>query len=851
MKKFKSIISVILMLSILLLSIVSTNAIVISEDAIIGDLQWQDKVDELLVEKMSNSSKDDLIPVWVWLTDIDVEALENEIEAKTGVSQEELDMSRSEIDYDISSIDLQNTSNMSINNNSEVNIDDTIFDYLEETESQREKIAEDTEVYLSTKKKLARQQYVTNNSNKLTLLNVSSERIIFTSELSPTFIAFFTKDEIIEMAKSDCVEEIGYFTGYDDVQELEFDIEQQQGQTEIASTSYNPYDGPIDHVGLKQAIQFDVSFEKYGMTGDGIDILHLDGDFVRTNQINAALLHNTDNIKHVVNQQVYPVENQSVLPPFHSTHANHCLAYLQSFAEDANIYCIAKYSVTHDDGINAYEDVEYTINNYSIDLISCSANEDINPYDSSFSAKWFDAITSMYGIPLIASAGNDIPTYPQAIDPSSGYNSISVGVYKHNNSRMFDDYTYNNLDSKTRSWYKPDVVVAMDYIPATTIGYIQYGGTSAGAPVVSGIAATMMQLDPSLIGQPEVIKAILMASCHEKALRSNKDENQGVGQETMESGLTLKQGAGKINALRALNIVAFRTFGSGYITSNRNWINASKFYLNSNVYSNGTINYPVNVSVAWFRYNSKSSNIPSEDQVELGDYYDINLSVFHTDQTEEEKKKSEVENAGKQLVFIGNPELDKEYTIRLSWPSDNSSERGMVKYGYAYSVGNFEKVLEKAELVGTTAIGKTLTADTYTADSMPAETSALEYRWLRSSDGNTWQVINGAVSPEYTLTDSDFNKYIKCRVTQNYLKDYIMEVETDVLSVRFGDADMDGDVTTIDATYIEFYIEGTIEFTKEELLAADVNNDGYVTDLDAILIRQYCARIIDHFPVEE
>jgi len=841
------------MLSILLLSIVSTNAIVVSEDTIIGDLQWRNKVDELLIEKISNSSKDDLIPVWVWLTDIDVDALENEIEVKTGVSQEKLEMSRSKINYDVSSVDLQNTSSMLINNHLEVNVGDTAFAYLEGTKTQREKIAKDTDVYLSTKKKLARQQYITNNVDKLRCLNVSNEKIIFASELSPTFIAYLTKDEIMETAKSDCVEEIGFFTGYDDIQELEVDIEPQQGQTEIASTSYNPYDGPIGHEDLKQAIQFDVSFEKYGKTGQGIEILHLDGDFVRTNEINAVLLPNTDNIKNVVNQHVYPVDNQSVLPIINSDfpHANHCLAYLQTFANDAKIYCVAKYQETNGAGINAYEDMEYIINNYSIDLISCSANEGVYAYSSGFSAKWFDAITNMYRIPLIASAGNETNLYPQAIDPSSGYNSISVGVYNYANNRMFDYYTYNNLNSKTRAWYKPDLVVAMDYIPYIIQGWIQYGGTSAGAPVVSGIAASMMQLDPSLIGQPEVVKAILMASCHGKAIRSIVDENQGASQENMESGLTIKQGAGKINALRALNIVAFGTFGSGYITSNRNWINASRFYLNSNAYGNREINDPVNVSIAWFRENSKSSNNPNDNQVQLGDYYDINLSVFHTDQTEEEKKKSEVENAGKQLVFIGNPELDKEYTIRLSWPSDDLSKRGMVRYGYAYSVGNFEKVLEKAELVGTTAIGKTLTVNTYTADSMPAETSALEYRWLRSSDGNTWQVINGVVSSEYTLTDSDFKKYIKCRVTQNYLKDYIMEVETDVLTVRFGDADMDGDVNTIDATYIEFYIAGTREFTREELLAADVDNDGYVTNFDAILIRQYCARIIDHFPVEE
>lgn len=857
MKNSKILLSAFMVLIIIFASIFPSLAITAPEDSFLDAVQWQNKINEVLLNKMSTVSDEELIPVWVWLTDIDMNELEEEIEAKTGLSQQKLDIAKSEINYDVLINSLDNNLEKTLQFSTQK---ETVL-YIETTKEQRKELANDTEIYLSAKKSLAQKQYITSNTTKIRKLGVSNSKIDFKSELTPSFIAYLTKDEIIETAMSNDVVEMGYFDEYDE--DIVKEPVQDRVLEKIEPTEEPTIDVSTLHTEVKQAIQHDLALDKYRVTGKGVTVLYLDSSYVLDHLGSSNEVLHPENIINYVDGTEFSFTEDLDIPHAWNMggHANYCVSYLQAFAEDVQVYSVVRneqFTVhseatldetgnNQDERINSYDDIEALVSTKNIDIINASCSEDMIPYELSYSSRWFDAIVATYNITLVASAGNtDNPTnYQNVLSPAGGYNSIAVGVYNTYLNRMCDNYKYNAGDDKVS--YKPDLVVAMDNYAGS------FGATSAGAPVVTAIVAMMMEQDPSLKGQPEIIKSILMASCHEKAQRSKTDETAGTEQEEMSKGLTLKQGAGKVNALRALNIVAFGTYGCGYIIPNQNWVNVSKFYLNSQVYGDSGETYPVNVSTAWLRKNTKSSNTPSENQVALGHNYDIILSVFHPDQIEEERKKSEVENSGKQLAFIGNPELDKEYRIRLSWPSADSSDRGMVKYGYAYSVGNFEKVLEKIELAGTTAIEKKLTASAYTADTLLAETSALTYRWFSSSDGETWQLISGAVSPTYTLTDSDFNKYIKCRVTQDYLKDCMIEVEvkTDIPVVRFGDVDMDGAVTPMDATKIRLYVAGLADLTQEKLLAADVDGDGYATIIDATSIQQYCAGLIDHFLVEE
>ena len=66
----------------------------------------------------------------------------------------------------------------------------------------------------------------------------------------------------------------------------------------------------------------------------------------------------------------------------------------------------------------------------------------------------------------------------------------------------------------------------------------------------------------------------------------------------------------------------------------------------------------------------------------------------------------------------------------------------------------------------------------------------------------------------------------------------------------YGDADGDGDVTILDATFIQRFVAGISLPKPLNELNADVDGDGSVTILDATLIQRFNAGIINKFPVQ-
>lgn len=111
----------------------------------------------------------------------------------------------------------------------------------------------------------------------------------------------------------------------------------------------------------------------------------------------------------------------------------------------------------------------------------------------------------------------------------------------------------------------------------------------------------------------------------------------------------------------------------------------------------------------------------------------------------------------------------------------------------------------------------------------------------------------GATADYYTLTTDDCLKYIKCETSPNNTSIVTSSMQYDVTNmrvIRYGDANLDGSVSILDATHIQRYLVGLESFNDEKILAADVDGDGSVTVFDATLIQYYLDREIDTFPVE-
>ena len=76
----------------------------------------------------------------------------------------------------------------------------------------------------------------------------------------------------------------------------------------------------------------------------------------------------------------------------------------------------------------------------------------------------------------------------------------------------------------------------------------------------------------------------------------------------------------------------------------------------------------------------------------------------------------------------------------------------------------------------------------------------------------------------------------------------VKPTETQLL---YGDADLDGNVTVMDATFIQLYLALKVELDEVQKKCADVDGGADVSIMDATLIQLKLAMAIDKFPVEE
>ena len=97
-------------------------------------------------------------------------------------------------------------------------------------------------------------------------------------------------------------------------------------------------------------------------------------------------------------------------------------------------------------------------------------------------------------------------------------------------------------------------------------------------------------------------------------------------------------------------------------------------------------------------------------------------------------------------------------------------------------------------------------------------------------------------SNTYEETEKDFKIYSE---NSNGVK-----LSSDLISrtaVLVGDADGDGRVFLNDVVCIEQFIGNPENYPLTNVRAADVNNDGVITDEDALLIQKYNINLIKHF----
>ncbi len=826
----------------------SVNLIAIAENQNL----WKNKIDEKIYEEAED--KDSVIPVYIWLTDVDHEEVISETEKTLGYGEDDLAV----VDEYISEELAVAISNLS--EKEDPTVKDELQQYMKKTEKKRKAEKEKTDKYISEKRSNYRDEYNKKSKDFLEKAKISDEEIIFRSQYAPMIIAEITLKQIEKVAKYESIMSISF---YEDK-----DVENPMG--------IGDYNTNTKLTDLKNNLNLHGTNVRLGVVeGENITI---------TEELPASRFNLVGNI--YFNPETDHVQNTAKI-----------LAGNNGVADNAIVYSSANMSTQ-----NYYEAIEHLLNN-NVVLINSSYGFiyhytekstdifEIYKINNSYvqMEKWVEHIALMHNVSFVVSAGNDglnesygnPPVdikHHRILSPGNAYNVITVGACNTNaNTNKNDDemYDYSSFD-EFDGCEKPDIVAPAD---------IEGGGTSSSAPFVSGIIALMIELRPSLAAYPQAVKAILLASCHHKAAPATGDTA-----ETMVQGITDKQGAGVVDAYRAISITGRGNYGvrsmSGGVVSTDVKFNVPNLYGAEGI----------NVSIAWLKNNSISGSDHNTGNVSNGYAHNLNLEVFNGSTSLGTSTKN---NSSTEMVYINSP-TNATYTIRIN---KVNSDVDTVKVGYAWSFSkeqfyfaddcegifliknkNSGKYLNYSNSDGVTQKNFMLTLfqrwvvykkanGQYTINSFVGKTGCLDVNNLvnnkyysisldstnvadvaifQNSDGSvTISKTTGGYTYQLCVLDNSTSDNVQAvwkRIDSASDLEFNQQWYLEPICYQIGDVNRDGSITADDARTVLQYSSGTedIELSTSRnvlIYLADADSDGQITAADARLILRISARL--------
>lgn len=601
---------------------------------------WEKKISEVVWEKIEQAEETDKISTWIWIRDINHQEIEKQVEKETGLTADNL----------------------------EVVIEKILTNRMGITEEQRVEERERTKRYVRAQRTALKEAYTENNHAIIKKLDIPIEEIVFESQLTPSMIVYLTKTQIFNVAKCSDVISIDFYESEseNDVGVKAFEQKNDlDGMTDATlPRSINNYVTEWDND--FKAIRGDLARNRSGLTGNGVNVLVFDNVIDPYLDYAEALIQEKIwLIKRNETEQGYEVNPLLSISDFtgyytigSSKHGNLVTARLQKCAKDVNVYSVER---------NLFEVAEKVILDLEIDIMNVSANfypnqaEEIGYqgyYIENAHIKWFEMLAYNSKLIVIASCGNGEYNWSNCSYPGAGYNTIGVGACEINDSVIeMHDYNYNPTTGYDCVNYKPDVVM---------LGK----STSQAAPFVAGIVAMMVQFRPFLSAEPEAVKAILMASCHRKATKPQGSST--MISEYMRDGLTQRQGAGLVDAYRAICIIALEQYEIKSISSG-----------SQDIYIGELGQENVNVSLVWHQNPGK---IIYNETLQVDNIRELTLDVLFPNSGWE--RNSTKTNAGKQMVYFTS--VEGEYGIRVTNPRfiEENTEIDEFKYACAWSQEN-------------------------------------------------------------------------------------------------------------------------------------------------------------------
>lgn len=480
----------------------------------------ESKISDELLQKMEADEAE--YSVMVWLKDIDYETVNQEVEAVTHHSWNEIEMAENAVYAGQAERMVQNAGVQSVGNEMQMAFDEQTVLELSVVQMQVDEM-------IITERQIASEAYMRQNISIVDDYGLQMD-VEYVSRYAPAFFANLTKGQILELSRDDQVEKISYLNN-EVVVDDDIEMFDKMENAVAANTVSVPNTSYLTYMGADKV--------KAALNGSGVKIGLMDAKKI------TSLSHS-----ELKDANIVPLDEKSSISEDHSINMARIICGTYGIAPKSTVY---SYGL----GFTPYtsymaEGIELMIDN-GVTVINCSLGherrDELADYEDF--EKWIDHIASQHSVTFVVAAGNNGDRSGHITMPGTAYNAITVANVDHTIDTLKNTSAYDN---KT-GCEKPDVAApGSDVLMYYGTGN---GGTSSATACVTGMVALMMQAKPSLAKSPHIIKAIVIASCDHIA-----------GSSSFASGYDEKQGAGVVNVARAITIISKGQYIGDYRTSN-------------------------------------------------------------------------------------------------------------------------------------------------------------------------------------------------------------------------------------------------------------------------------------------